>query len=409
MRMNNLIRKLIMRRSALAVLLLLGTASAAPASAAPAAPEAKIAWSVALNVPVYMPPQAKDGKIFLTSMQPTGPNVFALGDKGQVVWSYATQGAVSIPPTVGTAQVFVASDIGQTHFLRSLNAKNGYLIWQYTRNQPPECMCSQASIVSGNMLFAQSDGHSLYAFAPNGAAPSKRVWQFPGNGAPLTSPVVADGLVVFGSGDHNVYALDAATGKVKWSASTGYGFSAAPLVAGGVVVIGDTGGNIDGFDLQTGKSLWSFGAAAAVTQPAVAGHGLAYAVSEDHSIYALDLKTGNTVWQVAMDDYSEFSPLLAGRLVVVANRAGELLGFDAASGKPAWRTELAAVPFSQPKFWPAQNAIVLKLADHDIAAFSAASGAPLWRYHSGAVLTDPAVDGGTIVAGTSAGQVLGLE
>jgi outer membrane protein assembly factor BamB len=388
--------------------LVFAVALLAPGLAAAAqAPE--VAWSTALNVPVYNAPQAVDGRLNLTSMQPNGPNVFALkGDSGKLLWSFNTQGAIGIPPTVGPSQVFVASDIGNTHYLRAIDAKTGELIWQYTRDQPPECMCSQASILSGGLLFAQSDGHSLYAFAPNGVAPSKRLWQFPGDGAPLTSPVVADGLVVFGSGDHNVYALDAKTGAVKWTGTTGYVFTANPLISDGVVVIGDQGGNIDGFDLKTGKSLWSF-SAGAVDAAAVAQAGIAYLVTEDHSVYALNISSGAQVWQYAMDDYAEYTPVLAGNLVVVANRAGQLMGFEAKTGKRVWQTDLDGTPFSQPVFWPGENAIVLKIGDHDIAAYDAASGKSRWRYDTRLVVTSPVVDGKNIAIATSAGEVIALR
>jgi outer membrane protein assembly factor BamB len=362
-----------------------------------------------LNVPVYTPPQARDGSVFLTSLQPTGPNLFALdGQTGKPLWRYATQGAIGIPPTVGATQVFVASDIGNTHYLRALDAKTGHLIWQYTRDQPPECMCSQASILSGGMLFAQSDGHSLYAFAPNGAAPSKRLWQFPGNGAPLTAPVVASGLVVFGSGDHNVYALDAKTGVVKWTGTTGYVFTASPAIGHGVVVIGDQGGNIDGFSLNTGKPLWSFPAGAIDVAAAIAGD-TAYLVSEDHSVYALDIASGQQVWQYGMDDYAAFSPVLADNLVIAANRAGQLVALDAKTGKLAWQTSLDGTPFSQPEFWPAEHAIVLKIGDHEIGAFDAATGKTLWLYNTPLVVTPPVVNGQNVDAVTSDGKAIALD
>jgi outer membrane protein assembly factor BamB len=393
-------------RRIVTIALLLAAGLLTPALAAPP----KILWSTALNQPVYSPPQAADGWVYLTSMQPTGPNVFAIdGGAGRVSWSFATQGAIAIPPTVGKTQLFVASDIDNTHFLRAIDAKTGALIWQYTRDQPPECMCSQASIVSGNLLFAQSDGHSLYAFAPNGAAPSKRIWQFPGDGAPLSGPVVADGLVVFGSGDHNVYALDAATGAVRWTGTTGYVFTADPLVTNGVVVIGDQGGNIDGFDLKTGKSLWSFAAAAAVDDAAIAFGDNAYVVSEDHSVYALNIRSGQPAWQYAMDDYAQFGPILAGKDLVVANRADELLAFNAKTGKIAWQTELDGVPFSATAYWPAQNAVVIKLGDHEIAAFDASTGKARWRYRSDDVVTNPVVDGNTVDVATSSGNVIALD
>ncbi len=360
-------------------------------------------------MPIYTPPQAEGGRITLTSMQATGPNVFALdGKSGKILWRFDTNGQIVIPPTLGGGQVFVASDIGNTHFLRAIDGKTGALIWQYTRSNPPECMCSQASILSGNLLFAQSDGHSLYAFAPHGAAPSKRLWQFPGDGAALTSPVVAGGLVVLGSGDHNVYALDAKTGAVKWTATTGYIFTAAPLVANGVVVIGDQGGNLSGFDLATGKSLWST-TVGTIDVAAIAKADTAFLVAEDHCVYAFNMKSGQQNWQYGMDDYAQFSPVIAGNLVIVANRAGQLLGLDAQSGKLAWQTRLTGTPFSQPVLWPAKNAILLKIDDHQIGAFDAASGKPLWLYSSKQVVTAPAVVGDSVTVATSDGEVAALQ
>ncbi len=397
--------KCIMTRSLFAsVLLASGIAGLAHASPAP-----KTIWTTALHAPVYEPPQARGGSLFLTSLQAAGPNLFAIdGHSGKLLWQVATQGAIAIPPTIGTTQVFVASDIGATHFLRAIDAKSGLVIWQYTRSQPPECMCSQASIFSGGMLFAQSDGHSLYAFAPNGAAPSKRLWQFPGNGAPLTSPVVAGGLVVFGSGDHDDYALDAKTGAVKWTGTTGYVFTADPAIAGSTVVIGDQGGNIDGFDLHTGKPLWSNSAGTIDVAAAVAAN-TAYLVSEDHNVYAFNATTGAQLWQYGMDDYASFSPILAGNLVIVANRAGELLAIDAKSGNLAWSTDLNGTPFSQPEFFPAEHAVILKIGDHAIGAFAIATGKPLWLYDTKQVVTPPVVDGNTVDIVTSIGQAIALN
>jgi outer membrane protein assembly factor BamB len=367
------------------------------------------AWSTALHVPVYAAPQAANGILYLTSMQPDGPNLFAIDESsGKIIWKFATKGMIGIPPTVSKSQVFVASDIGDTHYLRAIDAKTGALIWEYTRDQPPECMCSQASVLSGGLLFAQSDGHSLYAFAPSGAAPSKRLWQFAGDGAALTSPVVADGLVVFGSGDHNVYALDAKTGAVRWTGTTGYIFTANPLVTNGVAVIGDTGGNIDGFDLKTGKSLWSF-AAGEIDNAAISSGNTAYLVSDDHSIYALNISSGQQVWQYTMDDYAAYAPVLAGGLVIAANRAGQLVAVDAKTGAKTWQTALTGTPFSQPVYWPQENAIILKIGDHQIGAFSANTGKTLWLYDTPLVVTDPAIDGATVDVATSNGPVIALK
>jgi len=51
----------------------------------------------------------------------------------------------------------------------------------------------------------------------------------------LSSPVVVNGSVYFGSGDGNLYALDSATGDLRWKFKTGDVVHASPAVADGVL------------------------------------------------------------------------------------------------------------------------------------------------------------------------------
>ena len=382
-----------------------GLVTTAHAASAP-----QTVWSTTIKVPVYNTPQERDGQVYLTSTQSSGPNVFAIdGTTGKPLWSFPTQGSIAIPPTVGPTQVFVASDVGNTHFMRAIDAKTGALIWKYTRDQPPECMCSYQSTLTDGLLFAQTDGHSLYAFEPSGAAPSKPLWSFDGDGALLTKPVAASGVVVVGSSDRNVFGLDAKTGKTLWTGTSGYAFTADPVVTGRAVVIGDQGGNIDGFDLKTGKRLWSFGANGAVDDAAVTAGNVAYVVSEDHSLYALNIRNGQTVWHYAMDDYAEHAPILLGHLVVVDNRAGQLIGLDAATGGLLWQTDLDGTPFSPPVAWQGGKAVVLKIGDHRIGAFDTGSGKLIWDYSTEAVVTLPIVSGQHVDVATSSGEVMALD
>ena len=62
---------------------------------------------------------------------------------------------------------------------------------------------------------------------------------------------MADGVVYVGSGDDNVYALDAATGDVRWSYPTGGEIFSSPVVPGNVVYIGSEDGKL--YALNTGS------------------------------------------------------------------------------------------------------------------------------------------------------------
>jgi alcohol dehydrogenase (cytochrome c) len=84
-----------------------------------------------------------------------------------------------------------------------------------------------------------------------------------------------DNLVIFGTLDAQVVALDQNTGKVVWKETVadykaGYSISSAPLIVNGLVLSGNAGGefgvigSVEARDAKTGKLVW--------TRPTVEGH-----------------------------------------------------------------------------------------------------------------------------------------
>ena len=84
-----------------------------------------------------------------------------------------------------------------------------------------------------------------------------------------------DDLVIFGTLDAKLVALDAKTGKVKWKKTVedykaGYSITAAPIVVKGKVITGVSGGEfgivgkVEAYDAKTGQLAW--------TRPTVEGH-----------------------------------------------------------------------------------------------------------------------------------------
>lgn len=84
-----------------------------------------------------------------------------------------------------------------------------------------------------------------------------------------------DNLVIFGTLDAQLVALDQDTGKLVWKEkvddyAAGYSMTAAPLIANGVLLTGVSGGEfgivgrVEGRDPKTGELLW--------TRPTVEGH-----------------------------------------------------------------------------------------------------------------------------------------
>ena len=120
----------------------------------------------------------------------------------------------------------------------------------------------------------------------------------------LSSPVVANGAVYFGSGDGNLYALDAATGDLRWKFKTGDVVHASPALADGVLFFGSWESYFYAVDTTTGKEKWRFhGGEDPVlhnqvgfqSSPAVV-NGVVYTGCRDAQLHALDAATGQEKW-----------------------------------------------------------------------------------------------------------------
>ena len=103
-----------------------------------------------------------------------------------------------------------------------------------------------------------------------------------------------DNLVIFGTLDAQLVALDQNTGKVVWREkiddyAAGYSYTAAPLIADGLLLTGVSGGEfgvigrVEARDPKTGKMVW--------TRPVVEGH-MGYKDGKENGITG----TTNATW-----------------------------------------------------------------------------------------------------------------
>ena len=112
------------------------------------------------------------------------------------------------------------------------------------------------------MYFGSGDGN-VYALD---AVSGDLKWKFPTGDVVHASPAYADGVVFFGSWDSYFYAVDALTGKEKWRFHGGedpvihnqVGFQSSPAVVNGVVYTGCRDSNLYAIDAATGKEKWHF-------------------------------------------------------------------------------------------------------------------------------------------------------
>src|ERR1019366_4710581 len=133
--------------------------------------------------------------------------------------------------------------------------------------------------VAAETVYVGSTGGNLYAI--DRAAGTEK-WHFEAKSRIASSPAVSNGLVFFAAYDSNFYAVDAATGQLKWKFKTGgerrftarhlHGsqpasesmpdpfdcYLSSPVVWNGGGYFGSGDGNVYALDAASGALKWKF-------------------------------------------------------------------------------------------------------------------------------------------------------
>ncbi len=114
-------------------------------------------------------------------------------------------------------------------------------------------------------------------------------WSFNTGNTNSTSAAVSNGIVYFGTGKGNVYAVNATTGAQKWVAATGAAVSSSPALSLGsnMILVGSNDHYLYALNATSGVRLWRFVTGAPIwSSPAVAD-GRVFFGSDDYNVYAL--------------------------------------------------------------------------------------------------------------------------
>lgn len=173
-------------------------------------------------------------------------------------------------------------------------------------------------------------------------------------------PAVAGDLVYIGSCAGKFYALDKATGALRWSYDikkdgNQQSFHGNPLFVGDLVLIGtdkscapDGIGHVYAFDQKTGAARWKYRTTSASTDIVQAGSKVYFGSIQD-TWTALNLNDGSVAWSFSTkalnpDCNYPKSPVTDGTRLFVAALDGNVYSFDAANGRIAWKQKLPAEP-----------------------------------------------------------------
>ncbi|MEV6069306.1 serine/threonine-protein kinase [Nocardia sp. NPDC052001] len=196
-----------------------------------------------------------------------------------------------------------------------------------------------AAVATGKLIADRSSAKAPAAVRSPGGTLR---WQadigtFVGTDYSPDPPAVAGTAVFAGSIDGSVYALDGASGAVRWKGVMRQQLSHGPVQLDGKVYATNVMRGLFAFDAATGAELWE---KPDISGAVAAAGGLVFGSLSvrGNGIVAFDSTTGEQRW-VALTDAStsSLSIFAAEGAVVTVTGGGELCLLDAATGAVRWR------------------------------------------------------------------------
>jgi outer membrane protein assembly factor BamB len=262
------------------------------------------------------------------------------------IWRVNTPDVVEFPPTVAYGRVYFSSFRG--HFY-ALDAATGRAVWTKRIGH-----CSPASPMLAHHVVYQSFSVPLpcVRHAPDArgfvvawdAATGRELWRFDA-AAVETSPLLVGKLLYFGSWDGTFYALNARTGKVRWTFHASASITSSPAYDSGTVFAGTDDGHVIALNAFMGKLRWQaasfsrFGRREYFYATPTLAYGRVYIGNADGTVYAFGARSGRLLWARRAGTYVYTAAATWRQRIYVGTWDGYFSAFDAATGDLLWRHE----------------------------------------------------------------------
>src|SRR5436190_5788017 len=258
------------------------------------------------------------------------------------LWAtFADSSFIEFPPVLERGRLFFGTNHGR---VLAVEARTGQIVWH---RQFAGCVASSPAVGNGVVYLGFMDPPPCRGTAPSflaalDARTGKTLWRFR-SGVIESPPLLVGGRVYFGSWDHRVYALDAHTGRLEWSLSTGDRVKGGVAFARGTIFAGSYDGYLYALDARSGRIHWTAGGGGLgglYATPAVA-HGRVFVSSTNGRLYAFSL-AGAELWSVKLGSYVYSPAALAGATAYIGSYDHRLYALSQSTGRIRWTFDAGA-------------------------------------------------------------------
>lgn len=390
----------------------------------------RIRWSFHTGGEVVSSPAVVNGVVYVGS---NDGHLYAIDAKtGAQKWLFAAKARIPSSPAVSDGRVYFGAYDGTFY---ALDARTGKVAWTFrnagerryaathihgaipageTMPDPFDVYLSSPAIWNGAVYFGSGDSNIYALDAANGSIR----WKFKTGDVVHASPAIADGKLYVGSWDSYFYALDAATGTELWRFKTGedpdmhnqVGIQSSATVANGVVYFGCRDSNFYAVDAATGRQRWAYSNKGSwvITSPVVLDGKVYFATSDSALFHILNAQDGTPVSSMQFQWPIFSSPSIAGTTLYLAGQDGRLVAIDLNSKKIVWtfqtdgsRKNLAALthPDGSPNY---AAAFTSSFYDDMIVGVGRMRAV-------GTILSSPVIAGDAVYIGSADGNLYALE
>ena len=227
---------------------------------------------------------------------------------GKLVWTYYTDKPIHSSPRLAEGHIFIGSDDG---YLHAINALTGRRAWRADAGAPVH----STPLIQGDAVYFGAENGEFYCTNLGGTVK----WRFRAKRSITSSPAHYQGLIIVGSADWYLYALDAKTGWVVWRYRMDRATICSPCIADTLVFSGSSDGNIYCLDARTSKEVWHFTTEHQVTGSPIIYKDSLYCGSVDGYLYCMEYRTGRLRWKYKTNGPITGTPVAGNDVIYIGS------------------------------------------------------------------------------------------
>ncbi|HDD46179.1 MAG TPA: hypothetical protein ENG42_01780 [Candidatus Aenigmarchaeota archaeon] len=217
----------------------------------------KEVWRFCAGDYVCSSPTVYDSKLIFGSHD---CNLYCIDNQANELWRFRTAGCIvnTLPFLIRDGIIYFGS---QDRNLYAVMLDNGKELWRFKTGNG----ITSIPIFFDNKIIFGSLDCNLYCITTNG----KELWRFETTGRISgMKPLIVGEKIYFGSGvsEGKFYCLSL-DGKKEWEFQTGSGVYSSPIIFRDMVIFGSQDCHIYALDMESGKEVWRFQTSTNVIAP----------------------------------------------------------------------------------------------------------------------------------------------